>query len=502
MSALTTRRVFVLVDALVQRQQQPVPTADIVSAVRAAPWAKPWRYQHIYTALVQCRAKGLLQSVVRQNAEHGIGRRRMVHHWWPVASVVGPEPRSPDTALAVARLVDRAIAGLSHGAVLRPAWVVRQTRGLVATCTEAAVTSAFRERDPTQRPRLEACTPQSGWDGWWRVVEAERRRKGRKRRDASAMLFAEVRAEQVRTGRRGVDVCRWRRALRPARATTLTARVQVACRKPPTERTLIMLTPRLVRLGGVHYASYVVPLGEEHLARAELEVEAWWLAATLLARRRASEARAHRLPGDEVTARGRRAPYAEIVRELATALTVIGAECAIPRKAEEAHWTDPAAAWLARCAWGISPAQAARADPVPEIQWISIPTLHRAMHRRLAASQVPSIRLLRFRLQYAGVWMRPARLLPEGAMDGSNQHRGAPALTMVEAVDAYCWLQTQVVTGAEREQHRWAWRWLGLCREWDAIRAAAAQVPHAAWTPLAYRALGLAAAADALFGSA
>ncbi|MES3034959.1 MAG: hypothetical protein V4813_13255 [Gemmatimonadota bacterium] len=500
MSALTTSRVFVLVETLVRVQQRPVPTGDIVAAVRAAPWAKPWRYQHIYTALAHCRAQGLLQSALQRNALCGRGRRRMVHHWWPVASKIGGEQQSHDTVVEMSRLVDQAIAGLPDGAVLHPRWVVRHTHDVVAACTEPAIIAAFHQRDSSQRPRLEACGLDSGWAGWWRVADEDRARKRRGRREESDAVLAEVRAEQKRTGRRGVEVRTLRRGLSPARARTLTARLQVACRKPPTPSMLIMLTPRLVRLGSVHYGAYVVPLGEEHLARAELAVEAWWLAATLLTRRYASETRARRLPGDEVTARGRHAPYAEIVRELAAALTVIGAGRAEPRPDGRAPWTAAAATWLARRAWGMSVADAVCADPVPPMQWISVPTLHRAMQRHLAASQVPSIRLLRFRLQYAGLWMRPTRLLPATPLEHSQQHHAAPALTMVEAVDAYCWLQSQVVTGVEREQHRWTWRWLGLCRDWAAIRDAVAPEPTAAWTPLARRALGLAAAADAMFG--
>lgn len=498
-TTLTKSRLFALVQQLAQARTGPVPTSDVVAAVRAAPWAERYRYQRIYTALLRCRAQGVLQSVVQPNTQRGTGRQRMVHHWWPLETLASQPAEAHDTAVEIARLVDQTIAALPTGAVIRPEWVVRQTGGLVVACTEAAVTRSLAHRGAGQRPCLAPCDARSGWAGWWRVVDEDSGRQPHRQRQASAALFWRIRAEQTRTGRSAVEVRALARGLSVAQRKTLVARVRMASHVPTAPGTQIMRTPRLVRVGSVHYASYVVPLGEEHLARAELDVEAWWSAATLLERRHDQEARTHALPGDEVTACGRRAPYAEALRELHAALAVIETGTTHRGVDSDRHWTALSATWLARCTWGITQADAAAGVPVPKTTWISVPTLHRAMHRLLATQHVPDIRLLRFRLQYAGVWMRPARLIDSTPATGSQSNRAASASTVVEAVDAYFWLHSHYVTGNEQGPYRWAWRWLGLCRDWAAIRAAVARRPGEQWVPLARTALRVATAARSAF---
>jgi hypothetical protein len=275
----------------------------------------------------------------------------------------------------------------------------------------------------------------------------------------------------------------------------------MACHVPADPRVLIMRTPRLIPLGRVRYATYVVPLGEERIGHAELDLDAWWLAATYLQPRHARESRAHTVPGDEVTARGRQAPYAEVLRELHAALATVRDGAAALQWTGESHWTEVATRWLASHPWRMSGADAGAADPVPVTDWISVPTVHCAMHRLLPAHRVPSIRLLRFRLQAAGVWMRPARIIRQPQAERGQQSRAAPAPTMVEAVDAYFWLHSHYLSVSDQAPHRWAWQWLGLARDWDAIRTAAARRPREPWVTLAHTALGAAAAARATFAA-
>lgn len=476
---LTKARLFALVQHLARARNGPVPTADIIAAVREAPWASPYRYQQIYTALIRCRQHGVLFSCVVRNEQRGRGHRPAGHHWWPV--VMGPHHATEATGSVVpgmAYLIDQVIAGLPVGTVIRLGWAVRQIGNVVTACTTESVVDALQHRTASQRPRLVACPADTEWEGWWRVAEADSVRTRPNRRDASAALIARVRAEQTRTGRHSVAVRALATGLGGARRAAFVARVRLACRAPVDPSVLIMRTPRLIALGRVQYTSYVVPLGEESVGRAELDVDAWWFATMLLERRHASEARAHVLPGDEATARGRCAPYAEVLRELHAALKTLSTSTGGQHSQDQALLTAPAATWLRRSSWGMSIEDAVAADRVPETEWISVPAFYQAMRRLVAAHRVPSIRSLRLQLASAGVWMRPASLIHGLPSVRSHRHRPLPAVTLVEAVDAYFWLQCHYVGGRERVPHRWAWRWLGLCRDWDRVLSVAASPTH------------------------
>lgn len=95
--------------------------------------------------------------------------------------------------------------------------------------------------------------------------------------------------------------------------------------------------------------------------------------------------------------------------------------------------------------------------------------------------------------------MRPARLIERTPTDRSLYNRASPASTLVEAVDAYLWLHCHYMTGSDQSPYRWAWRWLGLCRDWATIREAVARRSGDPWVPLARTALRVATAARGTF---
>lgn len=488
MGTLTTERLVTLVSALVKAKGNAVGAATIVAAARAAPWGEPYRYQRVYTALVRCMAQGALRRTLVENAPRGRGMRRTSYAWSPVCIVQEETP--PIGTLRGERidvLVDHVVGRLNAGTVITPQWIVRCLRHTRA-CTADEVRAALRRRTPDQRPMLTECSGELGWSGWWLVASADSVRETHAGRAASQRFWRRVRAAQHAAGRTAVEVRTLTKSPSPAARRTLIARISMSCRIPAAESNLILLTPRLVRCGAIHYASYVAPLGEEHMAFAELDVEAWWYAARLVERRHAEEMRS-RLPlGDEVMAASRRTPFAIILTRLRHALGRVR-QFAEGYQAELA-WCARQEKWSQENPWRITPLEIDSATAEPATRWITITALQRLLAMHADIRHPPSVRLLRVLLRSSGIWMRPTRLVPRESMITAPHERSAAAKSAVavEAVDAHVWMSARFLDHGNATAWRWVRRWLGLSRDWEHVKFVS-QRADTRWADVATRAL-------------
>lgn len=484
MGTLTTDRLLTLVDALVKKHGRAVGAALIVAEARAASWGEHYRYQRVYTALKRCEAQGVLQRVRAPSAARGRGTHHESYVWWPTyAKLEQQHDRDADEEQLLDRLVDHAVARLNVGTVLTARWIVTKLVTLRPSTTDDEVRATLRRRTDDQRPALTECAFESGWAGWWRVASADPDRASRGERSASDALWRRVRAAQRRTGHTAVEVRTITRSVSASWRRTLIARVVIACRVPKPNTNLILLTPRLVRCGAVHYASYVAPLGEEHIAAAELDVEAWWYAVQLLERRHAQERRFRGALGDDAMAAARRVPYAHTFGALKAALHH---HDNITQDGESyCRWRTTPDVWLASNPWVVSADEFQGRITEPATVWMTIPALQRHLSVDTRIARPPSVRLLRILLQHGGVWMRPTRLISRDRVDEPRiLGARAESAVVVETVDVFLWLSARFLDRANATHWRWVRRWIGLCRDWHLI-SSVAQRAQSRWCDIA-----------------
>ncbi len=463
--ALTVARICGLVEALVTASHTPVFLATVVTAARAAPWGRPYRAQHVLGALKACHDHGLLIRVQRPTVLRSRGHRRIAWAWWPRAY---GDPDTADgmrpTAGAILEdQIERCLQPLPLETVFRATWIVRRLHATTGV-TEADGESILQRRDAGALPRLAACPATSEWRGWWRVVAVDPDTRVWGARAASDALWQRIRTQQQATGRTSVAIRALTRGLLTRERTTLQARIAIAC-QPPSTDAAIMLTPRLVRIGAVHYGQHVAPLGDADRAHAELDLDAWRYAATMLERRVALEVRDRSTVISAALRHAQRAPCREVVRAMRDGLRILVA----PKTGTTPVWLAAHAQWVASRPWGIDADRLDDTERTPATEWISIPMLREVMRGVVTAKQLPSIRLLRFLLQSGGVWMRPVRLLRDSAtlVGGIESDRGVSAAVGVEVVDAYLWLQARYGPTDLRSHVRWTRRWIGYCRDWS-----------------------------------
>lgn len=158
-------------------------------------------------------------------------------------------------------------------------------------------------------------------------------------------------------------------------------------------------------------------------------------------------------------------------------------------RTESLEWCGAARAWSTANPWGVRADESAVLTDVAGARWISIPDLQRWLTACARVRTTPSVRMLRFLLQSAGIWMRPARLVASAAAPLTYGGRSpADPTVLVEIVDAWTWLRGRFLDRSATMECRWLRRWLGLCRDWPLVERIA-RTRSDRWCDLAQAAL-------------